>query len=700
MNQRVPPPHPDQPSARARPSRSPLSKHVILFLAANPAGTDRLALDEEARAIQEELERSGHRDKFELVTRWAVRPMDLLRELRKLKPTIVHFSGHGGRGAARPNASAHRDAGDEIGESGDGDSGTAGLYFQGPDGGPRLVSTEALQKTFGAAGSSVRLVVLNACYGDAQVDALLAHVDCVVGMNGVITDEAARSFAIGFYGGLGEQQSVAASYNQGCAAITLEGSRESDRPQLRARVGVYADRLVVASTELEEGARDSPMSKSRGWVWRSTIESAEAGSLSVLAMAETVTASAAYVWIAWRFGTLHLTISACVAPLLLLRTSRSVSLALKWADSLLKYGLINYGSSHNVRSNRIWARSLGVLSVIVAMSLLGGLGLWLLPRHGFCSILVNVFGYLIFGMLGSFVCCSTAITMLLIISKLIPLLSIRLAATVVTIARAPLISISEIPRNWWNSTASVDVSYPLEMLPGAYRRYGSSIRDPIAKATMLPQQGVTFLLMSGTWAGKSRLRFIYYAALPFILITILFFPLLFRWSLEGVALIYSPFIWIAHGATARPIRLHLQDIVSLAYYRIGRVLAVFVLILFSAKLCLHFIWNNLDSSWKVILGQSLLDAVVMPERFPPWHIVSVANALLAWFLYVASDWVLARLRRGLRVSENAAELALRVLFLLRGVLSVYTIFCLIYLAASLSGRFDLPPIGTRILPWH
>ena len=35
-----------------------MRKHTILFLAANPSGTDRLALDREARAIQVELERS------------------------------------------------------------------------------------------------------------------------------------------------------------------------------------------------------------------------------------------------------------------------------------------------------------------------------------------------------------------------------------------------------------------------------------------------------------------------------------------------------------------------------------------------------------------------------------------------------------------------------------------------------------------
>ena len=39
-----------------------MTKHTILFLAANPTGTDPLALDREARAIQVELERSRWRD--------------------------------------------------------------------------------------------------------------------------------------------------------------------------------------------------------------------------------------------------------------------------------------------------------------------------------------------------------------------------------------------------------------------------------------------------------------------------------------------------------------------------------------------------------------------------------------------------------------------------------------------------------------
>jgi hypothetical protein len=230
------------------PPRLPMTKHTILFLAANPLGTDRLALDREAHAIHAELERSGHRDQFELVTRWAAQPLDLLRELRKLRPSVVHFSGHGGHAAPdapRTGELSRRDVvtapGTPAGEQ------NSGLFFEGPDGRAQRVSTAALSDTFRAAGASVKLVVLNACYSEPQAEALAAHVDCVVGMGGSFSDAAARSFAIGFYGGLGERESVAVAYDQGCAAISLEGQAETDRPRLKVRSGVDSTQLVLAA---------------------------------------------------------------------------------------------------------------------------------------------------------------------------------------------------------------------------------------------------------------------------------------------------------------------------------------------------------------------------------------------------------------------------------------------------------------------
>src|SRR5215813_12927030 len=141
-------------------ARAATKKHVILFLAANPRDTGRLALDREARAILVELKRSGYRDRFDFVTRWAAEPLDLLRELRELKPTIVHFSGHGARLADTSDREQGRDVvvaipcGDERG----------GVMFDGAGGPGQMVTPEAFVQTLAAAGPQVRLVVLNACF--------------------------------------------------------------------------------------------------------------------------------------------------------------------------------------------------------------------------------------------------------------------------------------------------------------------------------------------------------------------------------------------------------------------------------------------------------------------------------------------------------------------------------------------------------
>jgi hypothetical protein len=68
-------------------------------------------------------------------------------------------------------------------------------------------------------------------------------------MSGAITDDAARSFAIGFYGGLGERESIAAAYEQGCVAISLQGLADHDRPRLAVRAGIDAGKLVLAADD-------------------------------------------------------------------------------------------------------------------------------------------------------------------------------------------------------------------------------------------------------------------------------------------------------------------------------------------------------------------------------------------------------------------------------------------------------------------
>jgi len=70
-------------------------KVKILFLAANPKGTTAIRLDEEIREIHSKIRAAEFRDSFELVSRWAVRPGDLLQAFNEVRPHVVHFSGHG-----------------------------------------------------------------------------------------------------------------------------------------------------------------------------------------------------------------------------------------------------------------------------------------------------------------------------------------------------------------------------------------------------------------------------------------------------------------------------------------------------------------------------------------------------------------------------------------------------------------------------
>ncbi|MEO7735836.1 MAG: hypothetical protein ABIY55_33080, partial [Kofleriaceae bacterium] len=129
-------------------------KRTILFLAANPRGTNELALGEECAAIQQELRMAPGRDDFEFHSRWAVGVDELMRCLNELSPTVLHFSGHGSRdGAAVSGALARRQRDVEA-------SSEPGIILQEHD---RIhhVTHDALAKMIASVPPVPRLVVLN-----------------------------------------------------------------------------------------------------------------------------------------------------------------------------------------------------------------------------------------------------------------------------------------------------------------------------------------------------------------------------------------------------------------------------------------------------------------------------------------------------------------------------------------------------------
>jgi hypothetical protein len=79
---------------------------------------------------------------------------------------------------------------------------------------------EALARILGAMeGLSVRCVVLNACFSEAQAAEVAQHVDCVIGLFAEVRDSAAIEFARGFYGALAWGQSVKAAFDLGVTQV-------------------------------------------------------------------------------------------------------------------------------------------------------------------------------------------------------------------------------------------------------------------------------------------------------------------------------------------------------------------------------------------------------------------------------------------------------------------------------------------------
>lgn len=187
-------------------------KIKILVLTANPTDTSiaPLGLDREVRQIEAALQRSRNRDRFQLITRAAVRPTDLRRELLDHCPQIVHFSGYG--------------------------AGDRGLILETDAGTMQPVSTESLARLFNLFNTGeIECVVLNACYSEGQAEAIHQSIDCVIGMHQPLSDQAAIQFSEGFYDALGAGSDYDEAYRIGCSAIDLAGSSDYLTPKLKIR---------------------------------------------------------------------------------------------------------------------------------------------------------------------------------------------------------------------------------------------------------------------------------------------------------------------------------------------------------------------------------------------------------------------------------------------------------------------------------
>lgn len=158
----------------------------ILLLAANPKDRQQLQLGKEISAIKHELRTATYSSQFEFESEEAAQWSELSEILKRVRPDIVHFSGHG--------------------------SSSSEIILEDEYGNNRPVSKEELKIIFSLLKGNIRCVVLNACYAAPQADAIAEDIDCVVGMLDALHDTAAIGFAREFYRQLADGKDVATAF--------------------------------------------------------------------------------------------------------------------------------------------------------------------------------------------------------------------------------------------------------------------------------------------------------------------------------------------------------------------------------------------------------------------------------------------------------------------------------------------------------
>lgn len=101
---------------------------------------------------------------------------------------------------------------------------------------------------------NIRIVILNDCYSKVQAEVITSIIDCAIGMNSAITDDAAITFVSSFYRAIGFGRSVQEAFNQAKVALLLEEIPEENVPELLVKPGIDASKIILINGKESEEA--------------------------------------------------------------------------------------------------------------------------------------------------------------------------------------------------------------------------------------------------------------------------------------------------------------------------------------------------------------------------------------------------------------------------------------------------------------
>lgn len=197
-----------QAKARVRKVKA---KQRIAVLVTNPDRYASLQTGVEARDIDKAIKASKYRESFDVKAVLAPTFRDLIDQLNEYKPTILHFSGHGG---GRSLVLDNREAGLDGGE---------------------VVDFDKVAKLLETTSAGLSLLFLAACDTLDGADRFLESADAVIAMSDSVDDEGASKFSEQFYRSISGGAQLNSAIEQARLVLEHEGVEDGDLPTLLVR---------------------------------------------------------------------------------------------------------------------------------------------------------------------------------------------------------------------------------------------------------------------------------------------------------------------------------------------------------------------------------------------------------------------------------------------------------------------------------
>jgi hypothetical protein len=203
-------------------------KIKILYLAANPSDTSPVRVGAEVRELTARIQQGAHRDAFEIIQYFAVRPQDLLRGLQEVQPHVLHFSGHG--------------------------TFDKEIVLETEDGTSQPIAPQVLADLVEQFKTNLKLAVMSCCFGRRQSKALNQVLDFTIGMEKPISDKAAVNFSANFYQVLAGGGSIKQAFEGARLVTIMQGRQAFGRSDLLVRPNAnpndsFIDLLPAVSQE-------------------------------------------------------------------------------------------------------------------------------------------------------------------------------------------------------------------------------------------------------------------------------------------------------------------------------------------------------------------------------------------------------------------------------------------------------------------